>query len=64
MTVWISLSLVSAVLAAAIYRLGVADGLSVARRGRLAGSKPQKQDELLNRIESYDGRKEQYAKHK
>lgn len=64
MTIWISLSLLSAVLAAAIYRLGVADGLSVARRGKLAGGRATKRDELLNRIESYDGRKEQYAKHK
>jgi len=64
MTVWISLALIAAVLAAVLYRLGVADGLSVARSGRLAGSKPQKRDELLSRIESYDGRKEQYAKHK
>ena len=64
MTVWISFSLLSAVLAAAVYRRGVADGLSVARRGRLAGGKSTKRDELLNRIEAYDGRKEQYAKHK
>ncbi len=64
MTVWISFSLLSAVLAAAVYRLGVADGLSVARRGRLAGGKASKRDELLSRIESYDGRKEHYAKHK
>ena len=64
MTVWIYFSLLSAVMSAAVYRLGVADGLSVARRGRLVGGKQLKHDELLNRIEAYDGRKEQYAKHK
>ncbi len=64
MTLWISLSLLWAILTTAAYRLGMADGLSAARRGRLAGGRERKQDELLNRIEAYDGRKEPHAKHK
>ncbi len=64
MTIWmLMLSIVWMLLAVAAYRLGLADGLSAARHGRLAGSKPPKQDELLRRIDAYDGRKEPYAKH-
>ncbi|MBQ3084458.1 MAG: hypothetical protein IJC46_03285 [Clostridia bacterium] len=64
MTLWITLSILWTVLTAAAYRLGMADGLSAARRGRLAGGKEPKSEALLNRIEAYDGRKESYAKHK
>lgn len=60
MTIWILLfSLLWPILAVAAYRLGIADGLSAGRRGRLAGGKPEQQDTLLARIESYSGRKEQ-----
>lgn len=51
-------------LAVAAYRLGMADGLSAARRGRLAGSRDKKTEDLLNKIEAYDGRKEPYGKRK
>ena len=57
--VWIPMIL-AALLAVAAYRLGLADGLSAARRGRLAGSKSEKQDQLLERINAYDGRKDTY----
>ena len=64
MTIWmLMLSIVWMLLAVVAYRLGLADGLSAARHGRLAGSKAPKQDELLRRIDAYDGRKEPYAKH-
>ena len=65
MTIWmLMLSIVWMLLAVAAYRLGLADGLSAARHGRLAGAKPPKQEELLRRIDAYDGRKEPYAKQK
>lgn len=63
MTIWMLLfSLLWPLLAVAAYRLGMADGLSAARKGRLAGSKPDKKDNLLSRIDAYDGRKETYGK--
>lgn len=63
MTIWILLfSLLWPLLAVAAYRLGMADGLSAARRGRLAGGKEEKKDDLLSRIDAYDGRKENYDK--
>lgn len=62
MTIWILLfSLVWPLLAVAAYRLGMADGLSAARRGRLLGGKPDKKEDLLSRIDGYSGRKEPYA---
>ena len=51
-------------LTAAIYRLGVADGLSAARRGRLAGGKKEPEEDLLAKIDAYDGRKETYEQFK
>ena len=63
MTIWmLMLSVLWMLLAVAAYRLGLADGLSAVRRGRLAGGKEPKKEELLRRIEAYDGRKENYAK--
>ena len=59
MTIWmLMLSVLWMLLAVAAYRLGLADGLSAARRGRLAGGKYPMKDQLLRRIEAYDGRKE------
>ena len=55
--IWI---LTGVAIGAALYRLGLADGLSVSRRGRLMGARPEKEDSLLKRIEAYSGRKEQY----
>lgn len=60
---WIPMIL-AALLAVAAYRLGLADGLSAARRGRLAGSKGEKQDRLLEKINAYDGRKDAYDQFK
>ncbi len=48
-------------LAVSCYRLGLADGLSTARRGRLALTKEPAKDTLLKRIDAYDGRKEPYG---
>ncbi len=48
----------------AVYRLGMADGLSAARRGRLAGGKAERQEDLLAKIDAYDGRKETYEQFK
>lgn len=52
--------------AVAAYRLGLADGLSAGRCGRLAdaGKKEGGQDLLLRRIEAYDGRKEPHGTNK
>ena len=45
-------------LAVGAYRLGLADGLSAARSGRLAGNRPPKEEDLLlKRIEAFDGRR-------
>lgn len=64
MTIWFLIfSLLWSVMAVAAYRLGMADGLSAARRGRLAGSRETKKDDLLAKIDAYDGRKEDYGKH-
>jgi hypothetical protein len=64
MTIWmLLLSVLWILLAVGAYRLGVADGLSAARCGRLIGGKAPAKDELLRRIDAYDGRKETYAKH-
>lgn len=50
--------LLGMLLSVAAYRLGLADGLSTGRGGRLAGQRPPKEEEtLLKRIEAYDGRK-------
>ncbi len=57
---FLAFSVVLAVLTVAAYRLGMADGLSAARRGRLAGSREKKKD-LLAKIDAYDGRKERHA---
>ena len=46
-------------LTVAAYRLGVADGLSAAKRGRLSGGRESKED-LLTRIDAYVGRKERH----
>ena len=63
MIIWmLMLSVLWMLLAVAAYRLGLADGLSAVRRGRLAGGKEPQKEELLRRIEAYDGRKETYAK--
>lgn len=59
-TLFLAFSVVSALLTVAAYRLGVADGLSAARRGRLAGCREKKED-LLAKIDAYDGRKERHA---
>ena len=53
--IWI---LTGVAIGAALYRLGLADGLSVSRRGRLMGAPSEKEDTLLKRIEAYSGRKE------
>lgn len=59
MTIWILVfSLLWPTLAVLAYRLGLADGLSAGRRGHLAGGKPQKEEDLLARIDAYGGRKE------
>lgn len=48
-------------LAVSAYRLGLADGISTARRGRLAGKRAAKEeDPLLKRIEAFNGRKDCY----
>ena len=63
MTIWmLMLSILWMLLAVCAYRLGLADGLSAARRGRLIGGKTPAREELLRRIDAYDGRKEPYAK--
>ena len=54
------LSLLWTCLTVAAFRLGVADGLSAARRGRLAGKEREKED-LLSKIDAYDGRKEHHG---
>lgn len=65
MTIWfLVFPLLWMILTVAAYRLGLADGLSAARRGRLAGSREEKQDDLLQRIDAYDGRKEIYSDRK
>lgn len=55
--IWI---LTGVAIGATLYRLGLADGLSVSRRGKLMGGRSEEEDSLLKRIESYSGRKEQY----
>lgn len=63
MTIWnLLFSLLWPLMAVAAYRLGMADGLSAARRGRLAGGKEEKKSDLLSKIDAYDGRKENYDK--
>ncbi len=57
MIIWI---LTGVAIGAVLYRLGLADGLSVSRRGKLSGGRQEEDDSLLKRIESYSGRKEQY----
>ena len=47
-------------LSVAAYRLGLADGLSAAKRGRLAGGRDKPKQDLLTRIDAYDGRKERH----
>jgi hypothetical protein len=62
MMIWTPIFIaLSAAAAISAYRLGMADGLSAARRGRLIGGKESKKEELLRRIDAYDGRKENYA---
>ncbi len=61
-TLWFGLVL--SLLTVAAYRLGMADGLSAARRGKLAGGKKEKGDRLLEKIDAYDGRKETYEQFK
>lgn len=62
MMIWMLItSFLWMVLAIGAYRLGLADGLSSARRGRLIGGKEPKQEDLLRRIDAYDGRKERHA---
>ena len=56
----IMLSALWTVLTVAAYRLGMADGLSAARRGRLVGAR-EPQEDLLSRIDAYDGRKERHG---
>lgn len=56
----ILIGLLGMLLAIAAYRLGLADGISTARSGRLAGCRPSKEmDPLLKRIEAFNGRKEE-----
>jgi len=62
-TLWLGI-LASALLAVAAYRLGLADGISTMRRGRLAGGKTPKQDRLLEKIDAYHGRKDSYDPNK
>jgi hypothetical protein len=63
MTIWmLMLSVLWMLLAVCAYRLGLADGLSAARRGRLIGGRESEKQDLLRRIDAYDGRKEPYAK--
>ncbi len=57
---FMALSALWTVLTVAAYRLGVADGLSAAKRGRLAGRRESRED-LLTRIDAYDGRKERHG---
>lgn len=62
MTILIAVcSLLWPAVAVTVYRLGVADGLSAGRRGRLAGGKTPKKD-LLQQIDAYSGRREQHGK--
>ncbi len=62
MTIWmVILSVIWTLVTVAAYRLGIADGLSAARRGKLAGGKSEKRDMLLEKIEAYDGRKDAYG---
>ena len=52
MTIWmLMLSVLWMLLAVCAYRLGIADGLSAARRGRLTGGRTENKDELLRRID-------------
>lgn len=63
MTIWMLLvSVFWMLLAVAAYRLGLADGLSAGRRGRLAGSRGTDKETLLRKIDAYDGRREHYGK--
>lgn len=57
MIIWI---LSGVAIGAALYRFGLADGLSVSKKGKLLGSRREQEDSLLKRIESYSGRKENY----
>ena len=57
--IWIGI-LLWVLMTVAVYRLGMADGLSAARRGKLAGGKEEQQQDLLSKIDAYDGRKETY----
>ena len=57
MIFWI---LLSAVFGIAFYRLGLGDGMSSVRRGRLLGERAPHAEKLLDRIDAYDGRKEPY----
>ncbi len=57
---FLSFSVLWAVLTVAAYRLGIADGISAARRGKLAGHREKKED-LLTKIDAYDGRKERHG---
>lgn len=61
MMIWMLItSVLWTALAVCGYRLGLADGLSAARRGRLSGAKAEPQEDLLRRIDAYDGRKERH----
>ncbi len=62
-TLWLGI-LASALLAVAAYRLGLADGISTVRRGRLAGGKAEHPDHLLEKIDAYHGRKGAYDTNK
>lgn len=53
----VMLTLLWMLFSVAAYRLGLADGLSAGRSGRLIGQRPPKEDSLLKRIDAYDGRK-------
>jgi len=54
----VMLTLLWMLFSVAAYRLGIADGLSAGRMGRLLGQRPPKEeDTLLKRINAYDGRK-------
>ncbi|MBQ7095508.1 MAG: hypothetical protein IJN80_03560 [Clostridia bacterium] len=54
----VMLTLLWMLFSVAAYRLGMADGLSAGRMGRLLGQRPPKEeDTLLKRINAYDGRK-------
>lgn len=57
---FLSFSVLWAVLTVAAYRLGIADGISAAKQGKLAGRREKKED-LLAKIDAYDGRKERHG---